>query len=335
MSSAPTTAEQLANNPAVIAEQIANNPSANAEPRSFLGEAAEQVGGFFTGIGEVAYETGEGLASLGSSIAKTAYDLSPIEPAIDIAEWTAEKISGQDLQRPGWMPDSECGVERIQAGAEVVGAIVDDPGKLVDAVVDPIKQDWNAGRHGEAIGRGFAEVIAVVAGTKGIDKAAKGAKIAGAVDDVAKTAGTLGWQIDDVATAGKGVSSVGGKSVIEGFSVKESSIIHEARAVLQSSEMANIKSAHVAGQSATVKIGEKVIQYEPGLPASGMTMFGENGFLIGKEAFSSGDELGKTVLHELHRLNTSASANGVSGALATKETQAAFDFAQRAIGEIK
>lgn len=84
----------------------------------------------------------------------------------------------------------------------------------------------------------------------------------------------------------------------------------------------------------TVKIGDRVIQYEPGLPASGMTMFGENGFLIGKEAFASSDELGKTVLHELHRLNTSASATGVSGALATKETQAAFEFAQRAIGEL-
>ncbi len=193
---------KLANNSSVIAEQIANTPSANAETGSFLGETAEQVGGFFTGIGEVAYETGAGLASLGSSIAKTAYDLSPIEPVIDAAEWTAEKLTGQELQRSEWMPDSERGVERLQAGAEVVGAIVDDPGKLVDAVVDPIKQDWNAGRHGEAIGRGFAEVIGVVVGTKGIDKVAKGAKIAGAVDDVAKSSKTVGRHVDDVAGAG-------------------------------------------------------------------------------------------------------------------------------------
>jgi hypothetical protein len=32
------------------------------------------------------------------------------------------------------------------------------------------------------------------------------------------------------------------------------------------------------------------VQYEPGLPSSGMTMFGENGFLIGREAFSSAAE---------------------------------------------
>ncbi len=33
--------------------------------------------------------------------------------------------------------------------------------------------------------------------------------------------------------------------------------------------------------------------------ASGMTMFGENGFLIGNEAFASDAELGKAILHEL------------------------------------
>lgn len=63
-------------------------------------------------------------------------------------------------------------------------------------------------------------------------------------------------------------------------------------------------------------------------------MFGENGFLIGRETFSSDEELAKTVLHELYRLNTSASAGGVSGELATQETAAAADFANRAIGEV-
>lgn len=59
-------------------------------------------------------------------------------------------------------------------------------------------------------------------------------------------------------------------------------------------------------------------------------MFGENGFLIGPEAFTSQDELQQTVLHELYRLNTSASADGVSGSLAAQETQVAADFAARA-----
>jgi hypothetical protein len=59
-----------------------------------------------------------------------------------------------------------------------------------------------------------------------------------------------------------------------------------------------------------------------------MTMFGENGFLIGNEAFSSDAELTQTVLHELYRLNTSASAGGVTADLASQETKAAFEFAK-------
>lgn len=74
-----------------------------------------------------------------------------------------------------------------------------------------------------------------------------------------------------------------------------------------------------------------MIQYEPDLPASGMTMFGENGFLMGPEAFSSTMELKQTVLHELYRLTFSEAAGGVSGELAAQETKAAASFAARAL----
>lgn len=49
--------------------------------------------------------------------------------------------------------------------------------------------------------------------------------------------------------------------------------------------MVDLAAAHSAGESMTVIIGGRLVQYEPGLPASGMTMFGENGFLMGPEAF--------------------------------------------------
>ena len=121
---------------------------------------------------------------------------------------------------------------------------------------------------------------------------------------------------------------------IKGFTEVESRVINEARTIINSSEFAKIEVAQKTGQSITVNIGSRTIQYEPGLPASGMTMFGENGFLIGREAFTSKEELAKTVLHELYRLNTSASSAGVSAELATQETQAAFDFAGKAYKEL-
>lgn len=71
------------------------------------------------------------------------------------------------------------------------------------------------------------------------------------------------------------------------------------------------------------------------LPASGMTMFGENGFLIGREEFISTKEFQKTILHELYRLNTSKSVGGVSGGLAAKEAAAAADFAIKAIDSLR
>ena len=117
---------------------------------------------------------------------------------------------------------------------------------------------------------------------------------------------------------------------IKGFNQTETKIINEARGILDSKEMSQIQQAHASGQPVTVVINGRIIQYEPNLPASGMTMFGENGFLIGKEAFKSQVELQKTILHELHRLNTSSSASGVSSSLAAKETKAAFDFAEKA-----
>lgn len=128
--------------------------------------------------------------------------------------------------------------------------------------------------------------------------------------------------------------SEGTSSIINGFNAIESKVITEAKTIINSPEFTKIKSAHEAGQSVTVNIGGRIIQYEPGLNASGMTMFGENGFLIGNEAFASNAELSKTVLHELYRLNTSALATGVSAELAAQETKAAFNFAQRAFEEL-
>jgi hypothetical protein len=123
---------------------------------------------------------------------------------------------------------------------------------------------------------------------------------------------------------------------ISGFSAQESAIINETRQILSSSEMAQIRAAHAAGESVTLRIGGRLIQYEPGLPASGMTMFGENGFLIGREAFASEAELTRTLLHELYRLSTSSVGRGAgaSGAAVASETQAAFQFAERAFNAV-
>jgi hypothetical protein len=116
---------------------------------------------------------------------------------------------------------------------------------------------------------------------------------------------------------------------LAGATSAERAIIGHGQSIIRSSEFGALRAANAAGKSAEVSAGGTTIVYEPGLPASGMTLFGENGFVLGPEAFSSEAELGHTVLWELYRLGTSSSSGGVSGALASSETSAAQSFATR------
>jgi hypothetical protein len=148
-------------------------------------------------------------------------------------------------------------------------------------------------------------------------------------------AGTaLAWDYWISRTGKTNVDKGSSNAIIKGFSAKESAVINEAKTIVKAPEFAKIKEAHEAGKSVTININGRIIQYEPNLPSSGMTMFGENGFLIGREAFTAEGELQKTVLHELHRLATSNSAGGVSAELAAQETKAAADFAEKAFKEM-
>jgi hypothetical protein len=130
---------------------------------------------------------------------------------------------------------------------------------------------------------------------------------------------------------GRSGSAAGGAA---GFTAAEREIVREAHSILTSRQFGQIRTAFARGESVTVQIGGRTIQFEPRLPASGMTNF-PDGFLIGREAFASEAELTKTVLHELHRLHTSAIGRGAaaSGAAVQAETEAAFAFAERAFAE--
>jgi hypothetical protein len=120
-------------------------------------------------------------------------------------------------------------------------------------------------------------------------------------------------------------------SGLESFTTTEQSLIIEARKILSAPEFARIRAAQASGQGLVIRIGGRLIQYEPGAPCSGMTLFGENGFLIGREAFKTEAEVVKTVLHELHRLATSTvRMEGATMATVHSETQAAKVFADRA-----
>ena len=139
--------------------------------------------------------------------------------------------------------------------------------------------------------------------------------------------------IQQVATSKAG--AINPTSVIPGFTQVETQVIQEAQVIIKAPQFAQLQAAYRAGRPAIVNIGGRVIQYEPDLRGSGMTFFGEKRFYIGPDAFKSVQELHKTVLHELYRLATSQSASGVSGSLASRESDAAKVFADRGITVLK
>ncbi len=115
------------------------------------------------------------------------------------------------------------------------------------------------------------------------------------------------------------------------FTASERAIIREASAMLGSAEFAAIRAAHAAGQSITVNIGGRVVQYEAGLTFSqAMTLSEVNGFVIGPRAFSSSLETAKTVSQELFRLESGTLGYAQAGGYATEATAAAFEFAEQA-----
>jgi len=111
----------------------------------------------------------------------------------------------------------------------------------------------------------------------------------------------------------------------------ERSVLAEATRFFKPEIMSKIEAAYKSGVPTYVSVGGRKILIEPTAPFSGFTNFEGKTFAIGKDAFSSPEELRKTVLHELYRLKTSNVASGLSGAMSTSETNAAFNFAEKGI----
>ncbi|WP_260234453.1 RHS repeat domain-containing protein, partial [Elizabethkingia miricola] len=114
----------------------------------------------------------------------------------------------------------------------------------------------------------------------------------------------------------------------------KSNVLGEAKSILKQEKMLNEIFENGTGQE--IKIGNRTIVVEPEAPMSGLTLFEEGAFVLGKEAFSSPLELRKTILHELYRLeNSNLKGKNVTQGSVSDETKAAFDFAEKNANKIK
>jgi RHS repeat-associated protein len=119
------------------------------------------------------------------------------------------------------------------------------------------------------------------------------------------------------------------------YSRQEVALIMEARALINSDGMDAIREAYRSGQGVTVTIGNRPIQYEPAFKDFAITNKEMGGFLVGPLAVASEEELSKTILWELHRLELGnpfgAPIDGVASRL---EFEAAQEFSERAFREV-
>jgi hypothetical protein len=162
---------------------------------SGVGDFFGQVGGFFKGFGEQAWDDAKALAGL----VPTIWYLSPIGQLVD--------PEGAARERAKW--------------AILAVTVWNNPGAVWDSLTKPFVDPWNRGDYGEAIGRGTFEVAAavVLAVTTGgvgdgalavdgtaqaINAADKTAEVANALDKTAEAANVL----DKTAATAKTAANV-------------------------------------------------------------------------------------------------------------------------------
>lgn len=122
----------------------------------------------------------------------------------------------------------------------------------------------------------------------------------------------------------------------QGFTSDEAKVIVLGESMLQSPEFSRFRSNVAEGLASEAVFDDCRVVFVPTLPGlySGMTLFGEQGFVVGAAAFRSESELYQTVMHELYRLSFSTilpTRGATVGGAQAHETGAAAEFAARAL----
>ncbi|SMF03440.1 RHS repeat-associated core domain-containing protein [Alteromonadaceae bacterium Bs31] len=114
------------------------------------------------------------------------------------------------------------------------------------------------------------------------------------------------------------------------FSQAERAVIAEAKAFQAAGAYEKARLAVAAGTQVEIVVGTKTVIVAPQLAASGMT-FGDDVFLLGREAIVSEAEFAKTLLHELYRLQFQRGIQAGAVGASAEPTAAAFNFAEEAV----
>ncbi|XHX77654.1 MAG: DUF4157 domain-containing protein [Stenomitos frigidus ULC029] len=161
--------------------------SSNAEQSSQIPveDNSKSIFGHMGDFGTGFYEGGKDAVTGVASMAEGAWDLTG-----------------------GWLTNPEESKATWSKLKTTTQTVAENPGVVWEAIKAPYVEAWNNGRPGEAMGRGTFEAVSLLAGTKGLDKLAKGSKL-GKVANVADKVGDAGKVADKVSDAGKVAEETG------------------------------------------------------------------------------------------------------------------------------
>jgi hypothetical protein len=118
------------------------------------------------------------------------------------------------------------------------------------------------------------------------------------------------------------------------LSPQEDAVAQRALRLLGDPDFSRVRRALSEKTVGQFLIAGLSIQVEPGLPCSAVTNFEGEGFCLGADVQGSEDELRKTLLHEVYRLELGTLARDaaayIDAKLAHAEAEQARDFAERA-----
>lgn len=129
------------------------------------GSSGSKGGGFLDGIGGALSDSWGAVKEAGRQVGGFVYGVGT--GAVEMVKGTAELVWSVGKMTVGELLDPDTAQAERDKWGQVISVVVEDPGKLWDAITEPIVESWNRGDYGEAIGRGVFEAASTVVGPKG------------------------------------------------------------------------------------------------------------------------------------------------------------------------
>jgi len=122
-----------------------------------ISDVSRTAGDAITGFLDAGFNAAVDTVNLAAGTVNTGLDIT-VGPVVD----SVEALTG--TQAHSVFPDAQRGYNNYNKAAETLETMITDPIGVIDAAIEPVRSDWNAGNRAEAVGRGAFEIGSVFVG---------------------------------------------------------------------------------------------------------------------------------------------------------------------------